>query len=190
MPLESLSFKSELRDLEFGALHRFRDWRVTSVPAFGAGVYTIWHDQVLVYVGMSGRSIEAGTAASDRPLGLFTRLKSHADGRRSGDQFCVYVGDRLVLPTLTETQIADIAAGRVSLDRLIRDFIHNNLAYRFVILPSGIEARALEMLIRSGALHAGMPLLNPASVRRQAQDARSLGKAGSARLPEQTVPEE
>jgi hypothetical protein len=94
-------------------------------------------------------------------MGLFTRLRSHADGRRSGDQFCVYVSDRLVLGDLSQAQTAEIATGTVSLDRLIRTFIHDHLTYRFVVLNTGGQARALETLIRSGALQAGPPLLNP-----------------------------
>jgi hypothetical protein len=58
-------------------------------------------DGRFIYVGMSGRSITKATQAPNRPYGLYTRLDSHAGGRRSGDQFCVYVAGRLVLPTLT-----------------------------------------------------------------------------------------
>ena len=55
---------------------------------------------------MAGRSltedqITAHREAAARGKGLYSRLNSHALGWRSGDQFCVYVADRLVLPTLT-----------------------------------------------------------------------------------------
>jgi hypothetical protein len=30
------------------------------------------------------------TVYQNKPLGIYTRLKSHASGRRNGDQFCVY----------------------------------------------------------------------------------------------------
>jgi hypothetical protein len=84
-----------------GALFAFANWPNAQVPRFAAGVYTIWHDDGrFVYVGMSGRSITAATEPPQRPYGLWTRLDSHAGGRRSGDQFCVYVADRLVLPSL------------------------------------------------------------------------------------------
>jgi hypothetical protein len=43
-------------------------------------------------------------------------------GRRSGDQFCVYVCDRLVLPTVRD-RIDDIAAGGFSLDQATRDYV-------------------------------------------------------------------
>ena len=42
-------------------------------------------------------------------------------------QFCVYVADRLVLPTLTTEQIADIGSGRVQLDTLVRAYIRDRL---------------------------------------------------------------
>ncbi len=58
-----------------------------------------------MYVGMAGRSLtqESITDKRQDPLaraGLWGRLNSHASGRRSGDQFYVYVADRLVLPRL------------------------------------------------------------------------------------------
>ncbi len=67
------------------------------VPLHGAGVYTIWHeDGRFIYVGMSGRGITKDTATRNTPFGIYIRLRSHASGRRSGDQFCVYVAGRLV----------------------------------------------------------------------------------------------
>src|SRR5689334_11504760 len=88
--------------LATGSLFRFADWPNPAVPKFGAGAYTILHrDGRLIYAWMSGRSIKADTTAPGRAYGIYTRLHSHASGRRSGDQFCVYVADRLVLPTLS-----------------------------------------------------------------------------------------
>src|SRR6266436_8405612 len=98
-------------ELSRGSAYLFADWPNPLVPTFGAGVYTIWHnDGRFIYVGMSGRGITADTIRRNTPQGLYTRLRSHASGRRSGDQFCVYVADRLVLATLTQKDIADIAS--------------------------------------------------------------------------------
>jgi hypothetical protein len=81
--------------LAAGTLYWFRDWPSEDVPRFGAGVYTIWHeDGRFIYVGMSGRKITSDDKPSNSPKGLYTRLQSHFGGRRSGDQFCVYVADR------------------------------------------------------------------------------------------------
>lgn len=140
----------------------FRDWPDASVPMFAAGVYTIWDGELgFVYVGMSGRSIRPGDAAMDRRHGLVTRLHSHAQGRRSGDQFCVYVADRFVLPALSREDIDGIASGRHSLDAYVRRFIHARLGYRYLLCSDGVEARAIEGRLRRGQWRHGQPLLNP-----------------------------
>ena len=84
-----------------------------------AGVYTIWDADRFIYVGMAGRGLRPEDLDSpDEPRkakGLRDRLNSHASGRRSGDQFCVYVCDRFVVPTLTVDQQAQIANGQLAL---------------------------------------------------------------------------
>lgn len=142
--------------------YRFSDWPNPDVPAFGAGVYTIWHrDGRFVYVGMSGRGISEQTQPRNTPHGIHTRLASHAAGRRSGDQFCVYVADRFVLPLLSPNDIAAIAEGRHQLDAYVRRYIHGHLLYRYVIVQDGKAALALETKIKSGEWGRGQPLLNP-----------------------------
>jgi hypothetical protein len=151
-----------LTDLAQGTAYFFRDWPNVAVPTFGAGVYTIWHhDGRFIYVGMSGRGITADTIHRNTPHGIYTRLKSHAGGRRSGDQFCVYVADRLVLPTLSQDDIAAIASGRHQMDAFVRRYIHENLCYRFMMLPDGAAAYAVEATIKNGKWEHGPPLLNP-----------------------------
>ena len=149
--------------LSDGQSHPFSGWPNPLVPTFGAGVYTIWHkDGRFIYVGMSGRNITAATSPRSKPYGIYTRLGSHASGRRSGDQFCVYVADRLVLPTLSPAEISLIASGSHQMDVLVRQYIRQNLAYRFAVLPTGSEAYAIEAIIKKGEWERGRPLLNPA----------------------------
>ena len=119
--------------LERGPLFAFGDWPVEDVPRHAAGVYTIWDDGGrFVYVGMAGRGADPDTvrrwkADGTRPRGLRDRLNSHASGRRSGDQFCIYVADRLVLPQLSADQVKQIGGGDLSLDALVRDYIREHL---------------------------------------------------------------
>jgi len=94
-------------------------------------------------------------------MGLWTRLNSHASGRRSGDQFCVYVCDRFVVPTLTADRQGQIADGQLALDKLTRQLIHDRYAYRFVTARDGAAVLALERDIQRGALEVGKPFLNP-----------------------------
>jgi hypothetical protein len=101
------------------------------------------------------------TEGPHKRRGLACRLHSHAAGRRSGDQFCVYVFDRLVLPSLTPDQTTGAAAGELSLDALTRDCIRRHVGYRFVVADDGRTALALEREARRGALDGQKPLLNP-----------------------------
>ena len=66
--------------------HRFSDWPNRDVPKGKPGVYLIYLGNDLKYVGMASAN-------------LYGRLNQHARGKRSGDQFCVYVGDTLVCPS-------------------------------------------------------------------------------------------
>src|ERR1700746_911805 len=99
---------------------------------------------------MAGRGINMDTQKSDDPKGLYTRLDAHASGRRSGDQFCIYVADRLVLPELTPADIGSISEGRHRMDALVRTYIHKHLAYRFVMVRDGASAYAIERTIQKG----------------------------------------
>ncbi len=161
-----LAQSAELVALETGSRYTFRDWPNAEVPQVAAGVYTIWHADTFVYVGMSGRgltseAIQGHRSAAARGKGLFSRLNSHASGRRSGDQFCLYICDRFVLPSLSREQIEQVAAGILSLDQRTREYVHEHLSYRFVEVASGREALNLEAAVKRGALQAGPPLLNP-----------------------------
>jgi hypothetical protein len=155
-----------VQELETGPLHRFQDWPNEQVPKRAAGVYTVWKGHRLLYVGMSGRAmtaedLEVSEGGRVVAKGLWTRLNTHASGRRSGDQFCVYVGDRFVVPGLIPSQQQQLAAGTLSLDSLIRAFVRERLAYRFVLTADGAEALKLEREVRRGSLSAGKPYLNP-----------------------------
>jgi hypothetical protein len=142
--------------LEQGPLHRFAEYATLTdvIPGSGAGVYTIWDDGGgLVYAGIAGRN-PAGR-------GLASRLRSHASGRRSGDQFCVYVADHYVLPELTREQIEAIRDSRLSMDALVREKIHRDFAFRFIVVDDYRTAMQVEGVIKTGRLGAGPPRLNP-----------------------------
>jgi hypothetical protein len=150
--------------LEYGELHRFADFpALTELPRSGAAIYTIWDDDgALVYVGVSGRSTTSRTV----PWG---RLRSHWSGRRSGDQFCVYVADHSVLPSLTREQIEAIAAPQPTLymDDLVATVVREQFGFRVAVAPDYVAALAIEGAIKAGALAAGRPRLNPPRDRRR-----------------------
>jgi hypothetical protein len=145
--------------LQDGPFHRFADYPTLAavIPSSGAGVYTIWDDEEgLVYAGIAGRN-PAGK-------GLASRLRSHASGRRSGDQFCVYVADHYVLPELTRDQIEAIRDSRLSMDALVREKIRRAFGFRFIVVDDYRAAMEVENAVKGGRLRAGRPRLNPSRV--------------------------
>jgi len=161
--------------------HRFSDWETTEVEP-RPGVYTVWdkpdgEQERFVYVGMAGRGVLATDLdAPDEPKrkrGLHGRLKAHASGKRSGDQFCVYVCDYFVVPTLGDDEHRKIAAWQLYLDDLTQDYIHATFAYRFIYTADGKTAHALESRLRKGHLtELGQPFLNPLPGRKKRRPAR------------------
>ena len=152
-----------MNELAAGPLFRFADWPSKQVARRAAGVFTVWRGDDIIYVGMCGRGAqrEDFVASSGEAGGLWTRLNSHASGRRSGDQFNVYICDRFIVPALTPGQQREIAAGQLLLDQMTRSFIRGHLSYRFAVHHDGAEALAVERAVRAGSLPAGRPYLNP-----------------------------
>ena len=155
---------ADLATLETGPSYRFSDWPNPLVKRT-PGVYTVWELGRFLYVGMAGRGVLAHDVESPdepkRTKGLWGRLNAHASGRRSGDQFCVYVCDRFVVPSLTSEQQRQIEVGELFLDDLTRAQICDQYEYRFVPTADGKTAHDLEAIVRHGALGVGKPFLNP-----------------------------
>jgi hypothetical protein len=179
MPQESTA---DLAALETGPSYRFMDWPDTPVKRT-PGVYTVWESDRFLYVGMGGRrpSRRRPSAhdvdAPDQPEtinGLWGRLNAHASGRRSGNQFCVYVCDRFVVPKLTAEQQSQIEAGELFLDDLTRTQIRDCYEYRFVHTADAKTAHDLEAKVRHGALGVGKPFLNPLPATRRPRRLRSV----------------
>ncbi|MDB9923883.1 hypothetical protein OAC90_00205 [Planktomarina sp.] len=142
----------------------FQDWPNNEIPRVAAGVYAIWHNDQLIYCGMSGREVEKYQFSnSKKKYGLVTRLASHASGRLSGDQFCVYVANRLVIPDLKQADLEAFRDGKQTLDALTKKYIHQNFVYQYCLLESSQEAYSLEAQCRHGDVFGTVPLLNPAS---------------------------
>lgn len=143
-----------------GTTYSFKETLHDSLPLACIGVYTIWRGNEFVYVGIAGRNLDL-SFEHKRMRGVRDRLDSHRSGRRSGDQFAVYVCDRFVLPDLTREDIMRVAAGDLSLDAKTRLYIHQYLAYRFVEVGTYREAMKIEAALARGESPAGKPVLNP-----------------------------
>lgn len=80
-------------------------------------------------------SLVQGGPRPKRAKGLRDRLGAHKQGARSGDQFCIYVFDFLVLPTLGADDIAQAVMRQRRLDDDVRRYRADNLSYRWVVTP-------------------------------------------------------
>ena len=130
-----------------------------SLRAGPSGVYTIWNGGVFLYVGMAWAHRDD---SNPKAVGVFGRLSSHASGRRSGGQFCIYICDRFVVPELNADDTAALRRGERLLDARTKAFVHDHLTYRVVVTSSGAEAREVEAQVRRDGLeHAERPLINP-----------------------------
>jgi hypothetical protein len=143
-----------------GPVFTFLDGLHQTLPLAVHGVYTIWKSSQFLYVGIAGRNLDI-SVAHDQMRGLKDRLDSHRKGRRSGDQFAVYVFDRFIVPNLTDEQRRQFETGELQGDGLTRSFIQKYLSYRFVVTESYKVAITIEAHLAKGQTSAGFPLLNP-----------------------------
>ena len=134
-------------ELDRQPVHRFADWPNRDVPKGQPGVYLIYQGNDLKYVGMASAN-------------LYGRLNQHVRGKRSGDQFCVYVGDRLVMPKLSIDQMKGVFSGEYSLDDAIKEFVRSQLSNRYLLVADDPTARALVKHGLEIAKGQGAELLN------------------------------
>jgi hypothetical protein len=94
-----------VNELQAGLLFMFDDWPNDQVPRRAASVYMVWRGDEFIHAGMRGRGAQLedfvakpGHQGTEKAKGLWTRLDSHASGRRSGEQFNVYICDRFIIP--------------------------------------------------------------------------------------------
>lgn len=151
-----------IKSNDFSKRYRFSEWPNTEIPLITAGLYVIWDDKQLIYCGMSGREIEKYKYSnSKKKYGLINRLNSHASGRLSGDQFCVYVANKSVIPSLEPELLEQFRDGTMNLDRLTKRYVHDRLEYQYALVESSAEAFAAENLCRNATVFGVKPYLNP-----------------------------
>jgi hypothetical protein len=160
-----------MRLLSSGPLFSFVMPLDPGLPRVAAGCYAIWdRGGRFVYAGMAGRTLTADRISGlrndpkARVTGLRDRLNAHRNGRRSGDQFCVYVFDRFVLPTLSPDAVVAAGAGTRHLDEDTKEYVRAELSYRWVETRDGAEAYRLEAELVTRGLDGSLPYLNPRQI--------------------------
>ena len=108
-----------------------------------------------IYVGIGGL---AGASVHDR--NPRSRIIQHAQGRRSGDQFCIYIQDFYVIPAIISTTYEP---KKGYLDTLTKEFIQTRLTYRYLVIQtedSDKAVRRLERELQNNEHGFGVPMLN------------------------------
>jgi hypothetical protein len=131
--------KELLQNLNDCPKRKFSEWSKSDIESVRTGVYCIWNENdELVYVGMSGREYSK-KIGSTKPYGLRLRLHKHASGKLSGDQFCVYVANRLVIPDLKIDELTLFGKGTLTLRASKLKNISTNISH--IILHILITSR-------------------------------------------------
>lgn len=137
-------------------LRQFSTGNVTDIASWGSIIYTVFLDQSeYIYVGIGGL---AGKTVKDR--NPRSRILQHSQGRRSGDQFCIYIQDFYVIPELIGSKYTP---KKGYLDQLTKDFIQSRLSYRYLVVQtedSDQVVRRLERELQRDQHGYGVPLLN------------------------------
>jgi len=137
-------------------LHQFSTTDINHIAEYGSILYTVFLDRSeFIYVGIGGTM---GKTVKDR--NPRSRIKQHAQGWRSGDQFCIYIQDFYVIPELVKT---DYTPKKGYLDQLTREFIQSRLTYRYLVIQaedSNKVVRQLERELQSNKYGHGVPTLN------------------------------
>lgn len=143
--------------LESDPPRRFADWPDENLPKGPPGIYTLWAENVFLYVGISYK--DRADTTNPAAAGVWGRLNTHVRGSRTG-HLMGYVANRFVIPDLTRDDQEQLRRGETTLNARIAAWVHEHMSYR-VIVCLGPEARAAEALIRrSGLPNAGLALFN------------------------------
>ena len=137
-------------------LRQFTTSNVNDIPSWGSIIYTVFLDSTeYIYVGIGGL---AGKTAQDR--NPRSRIMQHSQGRRSGDQFCIYIQDFYVIPELIGSKYTP---KKGFLDLLTKQFIQSRLTYRYLVVQTEYSdqvVRQLERELQRDQYGYGVPLLN------------------------------
>jgi hypothetical protein len=137
-------------------LRPFTNANITDIPEYGSILYTVFLDRrEFIYVGIGGLS---GKSVKDR--NPRSRITQHTQGRRSGDQFCIYIQDFYVIPLLIGNTYVP---KKGYLDTLTKEFIQKRLTYRYLVVQtddSDKVVRRLEKELQTNTHGHGVPKLN------------------------------
>ena len=145
----------------FSKRYKFKNWPQKNFPTVAAGIYLIWDGQTLLYVSTAGKDLDKALRLGKNKFGLITRLNSHATGRAAGDQFCSFLSNRIVIPSLKSSELNKFREGSITLDQMTKKYIRTNVEYQYLLVENFQDALDLEEHCKRGAIFGQKPLFNP-----------------------------
>ena len=152
-----------------GDLYHFKDFgsNMQSVPE-RPGVYTVWDKNgKFLYAGTSGRRWKDEVVPKGQMRGLRDRLDSHYKGAITRG-FGLEILLRKIVRNLSDEDRSNIDNGTFFPDKRVSAYIQEHLSYRVLETKDYQEACKIETRLRKGESAAGLPELNPCTLR-QAQ---------------------
>jgi hypothetical protein len=138
--------------------HRFADLSSCTTET---GVYTLWDEGRLLYVGISYK--DPHKTANRDAKGIRGRLSTYLNNRLDSD-FALKILFRRIVPSLPQEDLADLEAGNIDLEKLralVRKYIDERVTFR-TWRCDGDTARRVESHIRRNGLgKVGQPVFNP-----------------------------
>ncbi|MBG28951.1 MAG: hypothetical protein CMI31_02960 [Opitutae bacterium] len=143
------SIDKSVEALFSGALHNYSDWPNPDVPT-QSGVYAVWHEEELVWVGSAGGSLKS-------------RFEKHAKGQRRGSEFLKAVYARLMFRKLGLEKAMQMAGEtQLLVDVITAKFVKGHLAYQYLPTPNEQTAEVIANAICKGKTRHPKPFLNSA----------------------------
>jgi hypothetical protein len=164
------SYREALEQLEIGPAVKMGELLAAEgrEVTTSTGVYTIWLDSQLLYVGLSWR--RPSDTTNKNAKGVFGRLKVYYDGGKNTD-FMRALRRHIVVPSLTGEHMSTVGRGERDLAERTRLFAHDRLALR-TWACSAEDAREIRRIVKQGSLtSSGPPVLN---ARRRPRAARGV----------------
>ena len=129
-------------------LSDYSDWPNASVPN-GPGVYAVWMEEELVWVGSAGGSLRS-------------RFERHTKGNRRGSEFLKAVYARLMFRHMgLEKAMQTASETQLLVDAITGKFVREHLAYRYLATRDEKTAEMIASAICSGQTSSPKPFLNP-----------------------------
>ena len=128
-------------------LYQYSDWPNSKVPN-GPGVYAVWFDEELVWVGSAGGSLRS-------------RLERHVKGQRRGSEFLKAVFARLMFRHLGLEKAMKMAGEtQLLVDVITAKFVKEQLSYQYLPTPNEKTAEFIATAICQGKTRFPQPFLN------------------------------